>query len=151
MDIVSLINSVATAITGTPKFIHGDKGFQNLQDDIDITAGVVFLDEPIASNDVLKQSGYLEESYPLRILFAKKSQMDWTPEQHQVVIQECREMRREFIVLLSNNSNIQSVIPGMKTTDIINLFDVNLSGVYLEITVVPFNIAANCFTDESDT
>lgn len=145
MNIVSLINTVAVAITGTPTFIHGDKGFQNLQDDINIESGVVFLDEPITSNDTLKKSGYLEESYPLRILFAKKSKMDYTPEQHQVLIQECREMRREFIVLLSDNENIRSIEPTMKTTDIINLFDINLSGVYLELTVLPNNNAANCF------
>jgi hypothetical protein len=144
MDIVSLIADIAATVTDTPVFLHGDKSFQNLQDNVVIDTGVIYLDEPITSTDTIRQSGYLEELYPLKILFAKKTAMDWTPAQHQVVIQACREMRREFLVLLQNNSSIQR-IGSSRTTDITNLFDLNISGVYLEIEVIPFNEAANCF------
>lgn len=145
MDIVSLIGSIVATVTDAPTFIHGDKGYQNLiSDELNIETGVIYLDEPISSNDSFKQSGYLEETYPLKLLFAKKTELDWTPAQHQVIIQECREMRREFMVLLQNNSSVQS-FKSSKTTDIQNLFDINLSGVYLELEVVPFNVAANCF------
>jgi hypothetical protein len=129
-----------------PIFLHGEKEIQNaISDEIDLEAkeAAVYLDEPIRSNDNITKGGYIEETYPIEMLFVKKSQLDWTPEQHQVVILEMRDLRRRFLNRLASNSNVRSV-SGVTTIDIKNIFNVNLSGVILRLTVVPFNSNSAC-------
>ncbi len=147
--IVAIVESIVNAlkIQGSspeisPIFIHGEKSWQNLDAD-EVNRDVVFLDEPIRSNDQLRQGGYLEESYPLVFFFAEKSEQDWTPDQHQVVINRQREQRRKFINRLQIHEGIRE-ISSMSTLDAKNIFDVNLSGVILYITILPFNDYTAC-------
>jgi hypothetical protein len=104
---------------------------------------IVFLDEPITSNDTLTQGGYLEEEYPLVMLFAEKSELDWTPAQHGDAIDRQRSLRSKFINILSTGNYIRR-IKSIRTLEGKNIYDVNLSGVLLFITVVPFNQADAC-------
>lgn len=143
-DIVEAL-PLSTSPETYPTFKHGEKEFQNyVADEIDGT--VVFLDEPITSNDTITQGGYIEESYPITLLFAKKSELDDTPEQHQVYILEMRALAKRFLNRITN----KTIAPGVRSvsnvtrTDIKNIFDVNLSGVILRLTVVTVNSDDAC-------
>jgi len=142
---ISLIKTIVESLTGTPSFYHGVKSWQNLivDEEAFATAPTVYLDEPITSYDDIKQSGYIEESYPLKLLFINKSEPDWTPEQHQVVIAAMRVLRREFINKLQQEDSIRRVADS-QTTDVMNLFDANVSGVLLEITIYLYNTESSC-------
>jgi hypothetical protein len=139
---ISLIKTIVEALTGNPSFYHGIKGWQNLEAD-DESFPAVYLDEPIISYDDIKQSGYIEESYPLKLLFIDKSHPDWNPIQHQVVITAMRLLRREFLNKLQQNDDIRH-IASSQTTDVMNLFDANVSGVFVEVTVYFYNQESSC-------
>jgi hypothetical protein len=149
--IVGIIQALVEALPlGTspetyPTFKLGEKEFQNFISD-EIEGTIVYLDEPITSNDVITQGGYIEETYPITMLFATKSELDWTPEQHQEVILSMRALSKRFLNRLTTKSiapNVRSV-SAVSRTDIKNIFDVNLSGVIMRLTIVPFNSDGSC-------
>jgi hypothetical protein len=150
--IVDLIKSIVQSLPVTdspisyPNFIHGEKDYQNLLAEgvnFDLQDVTVFLDQPISSNDDIKKSGYIEETYPLSMAFLKRSELDFTPDQHQVLIDQMRVLRKRFLNRLTSNSNVKSV-SSVQTTDAINVFDVNLSGIVMKLTVVTFNNDSSC-------
>ena len=150
---ISLIETIIGLLTGRtvedvrvpPFFYHGLKSWQNLvaDDQVFDTAPAVYLEEPIISYDDIKQSGYIEESYPLKLLFIDKSEPDWTPTEHQVVIAKMRTLRREFLNKLQQQDTVRHVADS-KTTDFMNLFDANVSGVLLEVTIYLYNTESSC-------
>ena len=141
---ISIIRAIVAALTGPPEFYHGTSQWQNLDaDKAELSNGIVYLDEPLRSRDDVKQGGYMEETYPLSLLFLKKSELKWTPAEHQVVIAEMRTLRREFINALQSHASIRRIGDPI-TTDVTNVLDANLSGVFVEIDVTPFNTEAAC-------
>jgi hypothetical protein len=148
VSIVTTIESIVGALpieaegSTYPTFLHGQKSYQNLISD-EIQNVMVFLDEPITANYDLKQSGYIEEGYSLSMLFVNKTELDFTPAQHRVIIDAMRVLVKRFLLRLQANSNIRFV-RNAEGIDITNIFDVNLSGVILRVTVVPFNSDGAC-------
>lgn len=141
---ISIIRAIVAALVGPPEFYHGTSQWQNLNaDKADLDDGIVYLDEPITSDDDLTQGGYIEEAYPLRLMFLKKSKLDWTPTQHQVIISEMRTLRRKFLNKLQDDAGVRYV-SDVVTTDVMNVLDANLSGVLVEVTVTPFNSESAC-------
>ena len=154
---ISLIETIVGLLTGRivieeeeevivpPFFYHGLKSWQNLiaDDESFDTAPAVYLEEPIISYDDIKQSGYIEESYPLKLIFIDKSEPDWTPAEHQVLIAKMRTLRRQFLNKLQQQDSIRHVADS-KTTDFMNLFDANVSGVLLEVTIYLYNTESSC-------
>jgi len=127
--------------TDSPTFIHGWKGWQNLVAD-EIKNNIVFLDEPITSNDTIS-GAYLQETYSLTLAFLEKNELDDTPDIILPVVDRQRIQRNKFVYLLRKNENIRGV-EGIRTTDLFNVFDVNLSGVSLNITVTIINNTPIC-------
>jgi len=143
-EIVSVLTVAGSSPAVAPSFEHGDRYFQNLVSD-EIIGEVVFLDENLSSDDTLTKGGYLEESYPVVLLFLQKSELDWTPDQHQVAIQRQREQRRKFLNRLQNRVNVDvRRIESIRTDNVTNLFDVNLTGVMLSLRIVPLNDYGAC-------
>jgi hypothetical protein len=148
MSIVTTIESIVGALpieangSTYPTFVHGEKSWQNLVAD-EIQDVIVFLDEPITCNDQLKQGGYIEEEYPLSMLFVNKTELDYTPAQHRVIIDAMMTLSKRFLLRLQANSNIRSVKNSVRI-EVTNIFDVNLSGVILKVLVVPFNEDGAC-------
>jgi hypothetical protein len=147
--IVQIVKDIAEAlpVTESPNtfatFKHGEKDFQNYVAD-ELQGVIIFLDEPITSNDQVKKSGYIEEEYPISMIFGDKTELDWTPEQHQETIIRMRALAKRFINRLVGSPLIRNVRPSITRVDFVNLFDVNISGVILRITVVPLNEDSAC-------
>lgn len=139
-----IIKDIIPLLTGPPAFVHGTEGWLNIvADKTGLKKGLVYLDQPLESEDSLHKSGYLEENYFLRMFFLKKSKLSWTPIEHNEVISEMRTLRAEFVSKLSANSSIRS-IERVATMDVMNILDVNLSGTIVEIGVIPFNNYSSC-------
>jgi hypothetical protein len=145
---VQIIKNIAEAlpVTESPNtfatFKHGEKEWQNFISD-EITGVRIFLDEPIRSNDNVRQGGLIEESYPLFILFADKSEVDWTPEQHEVVISQMRTLSNRFINRLNSDNGVRS-FTSVSKQEVKNVYDTNLSGVIISITITPFSNYTAC-------
>lgn len=143
--IVAAIQNVVSQMSMECSFIYGLKGWQNLKADKTATFPVIFLDEPITSNDTFGQGGAIDIQYNLNIAFLTKSKLDWTPEEHDVCIQSMRNLRREFILRLkkvknnTTNEHLFRSIDNIVTTNAVNVFDVNLSGVLVSFQIVPMS------------
>ena len=117
-----------------PTFIHGWKGWNNLATD-EIQNTVVILIEPVTSNDKVVGSMY-EESYPLLLAFLEKSELEYNPEQELIYTDRMRRLRAKFVYKLENSSLVRYV-SNIITSDEFKVKDSCLTGVGLQITVVP--------------
>lgn len=151
-SIVTLIENIVADLDPQADFLHGTKGWQNIKADNTILHTIVFLDEPIFSNDTFFQGGLVDSSYPLRMMFLKQSKHEDKPEQSRVAIDEMRELRRQFILRLkakivtATNEKIFKEITNVQTTDLINAreFDRYLTGCLVTFTAVPLNSDSVC-------
>ncbi len=147
-SIVTVIESVVLDLTPKPTFIHGFKSWANLKAD-EKKFPCVILVEPITSDDNFRQGGLVDSTYPLFMLFLGKTELAYTPEQHRVVIDEMRDLRRQFILKLkiAKNANLEHIfkaIDNVKTTDTFNELDANASGVFITFTATPLNSDSVC-------
>jgi len=149
-SIVTLIESIVADLDPSASFIHGNKSWQNIKADVPKGA-IVFLDEPIFSNDTFHQGGLVDASYPLRMLFLTHSQHADAPEQSRVHIDEMRELRRQFVLRLKAKLNasrekIFKEVSNVQTTDLINAreFDRYLTGCLVSLIAVPLNSDSVC-------
>lgn len=146
-DIVATISVPDSSPSVAPNFCEGWKGWQNLSLD-EVQNDSVILDWPITSSSVYRKSGLLENSYKLTIGFMGISGLDWSPDEHKVVIERCRLLMQDFINALSTYEvDGDRPIREFEVTgdnEIINLFNVNLSGVALSISITPFNTRSRC-------
>ena len=146
--IIQIIKAIAEALPVTespttfPTFKHGEKSWQNFISD-EITGVRIYLDEPIRSNDNVRQGGLIEESYPVFLLFADKSELDWTPEQHEVVISQMRNLANRFINRLTSANGVRS-FTNVSKQEVKNVYDAGLSGIILSITITPFSNYTAC-------
>ena len=115
-------------------FFYGAKWEQNLQDNETIFPAA-FLDYPFQSDDTLIKSGAIKAKYNLTFFLCDKSEPDYTSIQHDAI---CATMRQKAVDVVSAlqeyDSNIIEVT-GANRTDAHNLFNVNLSGVILIISI----------------
>lgn len=144
MTIIEILKAVSGCLDGPPMFIHGTESYHNLvSDNINLDNKVVYVDEPIISDDDLKQGGYYEERYDVKMLFLGRSQLDWNSEQQQEIISQCRALRKKFIHELEKNEDVR-FIDNIRTTDVMNVLDVNLSGCMVTLYVTPLNPEGYC-------
>lgn len=131
-----------------PDLVVGSKSFQNaMADNKNFKDGFVTLVTPIARNGRNEKSGYKSRKYPLELMFLFKSQLDWTPLEHDTkCIIPATELVDQFIERLTQNPNIDEVELNFSELEVINVFDVNASGIILKLTVKPYNIKSICLT-----
>lgn len=146
VDIVELIRTEVTYLnvgTGVaPVFVHGPKSFQNLKSDkLDLNNGVVYLDEPITSNDKSETSGAYTEAFPLIIVFGMKIPVanftDFDGAQ-RAAINQCKSLRFQLVNRLrewTDENGTTLKIDSLRTVELFNFFDKNITGVALFLTI----------------
>jgi hypothetical protein len=139
-DIVEALEYGSPAVT--PTFVSGWKRWQNIAID-NLLTDVVILDTPLRSNDTLTRGSYTEENYVINIAFFRKSELDYTPEQHEIIVDVMRGVKEKFIYALRQDERIRNVT-NASTQDVFNAFNVNLSGCLLTITVTPYGTYSKC-------
>jgi hypothetical protein len=121
---------IKTLVEQTPyNFGRGEQSWQNFLADNE-TLPAVYLDEPITGTFKIIQGGGIQEVYELKLMILQKSQLDWTPEQHAVVIDLARQQARKLTILINESESVQS-FQNPKILEFKNLFDCNMSGVVL--------------------
>ena len=147
-SIITLIEEVVGDLTPKPEFIYGFKSWANLKAD-EKKFPIVILVEPITSDDTFHQGGLVDSSYPIFMLFLDKTELEDRPEDHRVVVDAMRTLRRQFILKLkikknSNGEHVFKDISDVRTTDTFNELDANASGVGLNFTATPLNSDSIC-------
>ena len=141
--IIDVIEAIATSLGLS--FQHGRVDFQNLIAD-EGTFPALYLDQPITTNYNLTDSGYTIASYPVKLLFLYKSEIDWTPTEHDTNCISPAELKiRDFINRCNSNASIDE-ISAMSSFEFINLLDCNLSGKSLDITIQLNNTYSICIS-----
>jgi hypothetical protein len=145
--IIQVIEAIATSLGLS--FQHGKADFQNLIAD-EGTFPALYLDQPITTNYELSESNYTTASYPVKLLFLYKSEIDWTPEEHDTnCITPAESLIRAFVNTCNNSVSIDS-ISSLSSFEFINLLDCNLSGKSLDITIKLVNDYSVCATGIND-
>lgn len=149
-SIITIIESIVDDIPSKPNFIHGQKGWQNVESD-ESAFPAIYLEEPLTSDDTFHQGGLVEESYPLQMMFLDKTELDQTPEQLRPIVDAMRALRRQFIIRLKTKKNTNGenivrpeLVTNIRTIDVYNVFDVNISGVIVTFNVTPLNSDSVC-------
>lgn len=140
---VGLLTVEGSSPAQAPTFIHGNEGWQNLLAD-EVMNDIIFLDEPVSSNDTYAQGGLLTEAYALSLLFLTKSELDYTPEQHKPLIARMRRLRLAFIQALSRSGLLLNKNYQLKTIDVVNVLNVNMTGCLVSITITPIDPQPRC-------
>ena len=134
----------------TYNFGRGERDWQNFIADYEI-APSVYLDEPISSIFEVTKSGAIQEVFDLKLVIMRKSQLDWTPEQHGEVIELARQEARKLTILLNNSDAVKS-FTNPKVLEYTNLFDSNVSGVFFTAQISFYDNDSVCVngTPQSD-
>lgn len=148
MTVVQIIKTLALELNANPdsfSFVFGSKEILNLKTD-EMSFPLVALTDPIKSKGFRSAGGHIDHTYSLQIIFAGKTELDWEQEeQHQPVIAAMRNSCDEFIARMEKDTdNIREVAKSFVVTDWINMFDVNMSGVILEIEIKVVNNNSIC-------
>lgn len=140
-DLFDNFSGVTTSI-----FIYGEPSFQNLVDSIPTGITVFYLNHPITSNDNPINNGYyMEEVYSVSMFFGQASNFDFVmKDNHQAIIAYMRQLKRKFLSMVSSDETVIT-FKNVKTTDVINLFNLNLSGVYLNFDFSYSQPINSCF------
>ena len=122
-------------------FGHGPSHWADLiNDEFDFGEfkGTCFLDQPITTEYQLTAGGYVGEFYPITIFFMLKSELDWTPEEHEeFCIELANDAIRQFISICQSRTDLLFSIESPTALEFINLLDVNVSGKSLSIKMKP--------------
>jgi len=149
--IISIVEQLVTQLnvsSVTYGFGHGPQHWANLvNDEFDFGEfkGTCFLDQPITTEYQLTAGGYIGEFYNITIFFMLKSELDWTPEEHdEFCIEPANNAIRQFIAILQNANDIIDEVSSPTSLEFINLLDVNVSGKSLTIKLKPRINASVC-------
>jgi hypothetical protein len=123
-------------------FAHGEKDWQNIFAD-EQSYPVVYLDEPISNDFDVVSSGAIEEYYPIKLMFLYKTELEFTPTQHDNEIQKARLGARKFITLCNQSEDVRT-IKNAKGIEVINVFDANTSGIVLSLDISFYNQEPIC-------
>lgn len=122
----------------------GDRSWQNLvADEYDFNSKSFgsYLDAPLTWN-VNSVNGTVNNVYNVSMLFFMKSHLDWSWVEHQVVLDQLRNISNQFCVLVANHPNLNNTNfnNNFRALEAINLFDVNIDGIYLTFQVKTLNL-----------
>lgn len=149
INIHSILSNVAGDLSTDVDFLYGPKEWQNYSAD-NATLPVMYVNEPITSDDTFTQSGRIIEEYNLEIFFGKQAEPDWTAAQHHTnCVQPMRELANEFILrLLEKRDNVNrelvETIRNIQKSNIQGLFDTYSSGVVVTLRLTPYDYGRVC-------
>lgn len=110
-------------------FGRGERQWQNFLSDNQVNPAV-YLDDPIGYSFVTTRSGGINPIYDLKLIIFHKSQLDWTPEQHDSVVELASQEARKLVILINNSESVENLM-NVQILEFHNLFDSNVSGVFL--------------------
>lgn len=110
-------------------FGRGERQWQNFLSDNQVNPAV-YLDDPIGYTFATTRSGGINPIYDLKLIIFHKSQLDWTPEQHDSVVELASQEARKLVILINNSESVENLM-NVQILEFHNLFDSNVSGVFL--------------------
>lgn len=123
-------------------FYHGPKELQNAQKGI--KTGFIYLDAPLESNAPFNVNGLLLDEFALSFLIAYPADMKWTYDKHAPLIEKARIGGDTLVTALNTKKRptdglnyFASLRGPIKKIDCVNIFDMNITGIYLQLFATP--------------
>lgn len=154
MSIVSKIQTVVDkmSIASATDFGIGERGFTNLE--TAVRTYQIWIDAPMQSTGSIR-SNNLNRVYQVKMLFLTKQNFGNTYLEHyNGAIDVMKGYVKEFLLRINNdkdpitNENTFYPAANIRETDIINLFDENLSGILLEFDLQEVRQGSYCTPNE---
>jgi len=140
----------AALTTDSFSYYYGTKPDQNFEAD-EFTYPVVFLDKPIQARIKNTITNVRESTVDMKLLFAYLAEIDATePEKFENMKRSAWNAAREFVLRLREYADIKDVTNEF-ITDVDHVFDINLVGCFLEVTVVIVDANGTCLDVEDET
>jgi len=139
--IKQLIGTLVAGSSGLP-YDFGDKGWQNLQADEQASEFVWLLD-PVQFNFV--DTTFMQESYPVVIMFLKKTKLDATPQQLDAATDAMRMHVRSFVNYAVSQKQLVKAITDLRSIEIHHALDADYSGWMLYATIQPYATESTCY------
>ena len=138
MRIFTILESCIFPLSGNPRLVSSTDWEQNIKADT-IAFPCVFLNRPTPYRHTnISKYGNRQEVYDVKLFFCDKSRPEYTQIQHDEIIEEQRLQVAQFIHTLEAHSEVDVIVGDPRCTDIFNLNDQNLDGIWLE-----FNLRLN--------
>lgn len=122
---------------GKYQFDYGKKGYYNMSTSTKKFDKYVIFDTTSLFDLLARQSGHIDEEFEPILFFLKKSELGWTPAQHDVnCIQPMIKAAKEFVTLMQNSNELVNsieILGGAKMH--INLLDANASGIEVKFKI----------------
>ena len=135
MRIFTILESCIFPLTGNPRLHSATDWEQNIKAD-SISYPCVFLNRPTPyRHSNISKYGNRQEVYDVKLFFCDKSRPEYTQIQHDDVIDEQRLQVAQFIHTLEHHSEVDVIVGEPRCTDIFNLNDQNLDGIWLEFSL----------------
>lgn len=137
----SIIEGIVLSTTGI-QMVHGEKAFLNLVNDRHNNADVIHIVDPIKLK--INETTFMQEGYPLTMLFLSKSKLDDNPTQLVGLTEPMRLKMRAFLAGLRDSNLIQKPITNIEALEVYHMFDADYSGWMLFVTIKPKDSGGVC-------
>lgn len=135
MRIFTILESCIFPLSGNPRLVSSTDWEQNIKAD-SIAFPCVFLNRPTPYRHTnISKYGNRQEVYDVKLFFCDKSRPEYTQIQHDEIIEEQRLQVAQFIHTLEAHSEVDVIVGDPRCTDIFNLNDQNLDGIWLEFSL----------------
>lgn len=126
-------------------FYYGSKPDQNFEAD-EFNYPMVFMDSPVRSKILNRQSGVRDHQIQITLFIAYKKDLDETePNRFENIKKIAWQAAREFILRLRRFENVKEIV-SENNEDADNVFDINLSGVLVDVTFLYRDAGETCTT-----
>ena len=137
-----IVESIASDLS--MGYYKGDEAYNNFIAD-DATFPAIFVDMPVRTYIIVRQSGQIDVRVVADILFSNKTtDMDDTSDQQVIITDAMFSKVLQFLDRLQNESIVWEILEGSYTDDFLNIFDMNISGVMLHLEFLVHNPRSVC-------
>lgn len=150
IDIHNILSVVAADLSTTVSFEFGSVEWQNYQADEDGESDpILYVNEPITSDDEFSQGGRIIEKYAIEFMMAVLTDEDTPQILHDTAVTPMRALRQEYIERLKEKRDVDNrvmieTITSIKTSNVIGIFDGMFSGVIVTMIIQPYDYTGQC-------
>ncbi len=141
-DLIGDLVALMVSNDATYSFQFAERDFMNITAD-DEPLPCVYLEMPISYKTKVSTTGFREKTYIGVALILFKSELGSSPEEDNEVFEKAENAERELELLLDASEDIKSFTIG-DVTQVLHLFDCDVSGVLMPFTVTPYVFESNC-------
>jgi hypothetical protein len=151
VNILDILEEAATTVGMF--FFNGLPSYQNLQGGKESNVQpLCYLGEPLVSKHEFSESGgnSIYAEWPLEFHILEYSDLEFTQQQHDIIIARMRSKALEFIrqlnvqVIPEDGRDVFSGINSIEIENVINLYADNFSGVKLSLVAIPLMPESVC-------